>query len=709
MHCNLNFALVFIANALLCINSFGQDSLLISEVIITANRFEQDMELSTKPISIISQKMMRQSTYTNLAQVLEEQIGIYSVGSTQNPGSNLSLFIRGGNSNHYLILIDGQRITDPSTVNRSIDLSEISLVNIDHIEIMNGASSVMYGSGAIGGVVNLVTKSKEADGLGLRYDLNTGIFADSSFDVSNDLRINYKFGHWNIEAGLYSRDVNGMNATIDTLGENNPIKPDNDDFDKEDYYFRTDYIGHKLSANIQYKKTGQTADIDNGAYSDDDNARLKFDRKYLNYAAKYSLSNQLKVSFKGSVSDIERKSSFLPSIVDVMGNTDETTSINEYFADESIQELLLQYSKKNLTVTGGLGLESSSMNAELSYQSPFFNFNSSLIDVNPQFTQRNAWLSGEKHFIRNDQFTSFNLGFRLNDHTDYNTTVTYQLGVKRQWNTSCSSSLEYATGYNTPSLYQVYAPDMDITSGIMLGNPHLTPEKSTTIALNLAYRVPSSHELLLSIFRSRITDLIEYVYLWDASKNIDNLGYEDYRGSSYLNVGGYTSHGMTLSGYLDLTSKFRIKGNLNLIQANISDNKTVIDRSHVRDNWVQVFSDGRFVTEQESESTTLPRRPINGMISLSYMANSKFSSSLQYRYIGSRNDVIYDALNGPFGALGRVSLENYGLMKLSMNYEVGEALNFSFSIDNLLDKDYQEILGFTTTGRSFYLKTSLSL
>lgn len=69
--------------------------------------------------------------------------------------------MRGANSNHTVIMVDGMRLSDPSSVDNALDLGELSLTNIERIEIVRGAHSTLYGSSAIGGAVNIITKKND--------------------------------------------------------------------------------------------------------------------------------------------------------------------------------------------------------------------------------------------------------------------------------------------------------------------------------------------------------------------------------------------------------------------------------------------------------------------------------------------------------------------------------------------------------------------
>ncbi|MEX2090320.1 MAG: TonB-dependent receptor plug domain-containing protein, partial [Bacteroidota bacterium] len=132
----------------------------LPEIVVTATRSERDPLRVGRSISVIPGNRLNGSLFQSIGEVLSQYEGIFVVGAGQNPGAVQSIFTRGSNSNHTTILIDDVRITDPSAVNNAADISELSFSNLDRIEIVRGSHGTLYGSSAIGGVINFVTRKK---------------------------------------------------------------------------------------------------------------------------------------------------------------------------------------------------------------------------------------------------------------------------------------------------------------------------------------------------------------------------------------------------------------------------------------------------------------------------------------------------------------------------------------------------------------------
>ena len=174
----------------LAINLSAQDSLKnkqLAEVVVSASRTERNIDDVGRSVTVISSDDIKKSGANSLAELLTEQEGIYVVGAGQNPGMTTSIFTRGANSNQTVILVDGVKITDPSAINNSIDLSELSLANIDRIEIIRGSHSTMYGSSAIGGVVNIITKKAKKPGLTVDVADTHGNFGKGTLEGIDEL------------------------------------------------------------------------------------------------------------------------------------------------------------------------------------------------------------------------------------------------------------------------------------------------------------------------------------------------------------------------------------------------------------------------------------------------------------------------------------------------------------------------------------------
>jgi vitamin B12 transporter len=136
--------------------TFSQDPILLPEVVITATRTETEVNSTAATVSVIDRATIENRQFRTLAEALESLPGV-AVVRNGTPGQVTSIFTRGSKSQHTLLTIDGRR--PPNMLAGGFDWGNLTLDNIDRIEMVRSSSGALYGGDAIGGVVNLITES----------------------------------------------------------------------------------------------------------------------------------------------------------------------------------------------------------------------------------------------------------------------------------------------------------------------------------------------------------------------------------------------------------------------------------------------------------------------------------------------------------------------------------------------------------------------
>ena len=161
---------------------------LPDDVALTADRMDAPRSTTGSSITVITREKIARTGQTSLLNVLRTVPGL-SVVQSGGPGQQSSVFMRGANSNHTKVLMDGIPINDPSA-NRAFDFSNMTVDNIERIEVIRGPQSTLYGSDAIGGVINIITRrgngptSVVVSGLGGSFDTwNSSASISGSGDV----------------------------------------------------------------------------------------------------------------------------------------------------------------------------------------------------------------------------------------------------------------------------------------------------------------------------------------------------------------------------------------------------------------------------------------------------------------------------------------------------------------------------------------------
>jgi vitamin B12 transporter len=713
---------LIIAGALLFLDLSvsAQDSLKtkeLNEVVVTATRSEKKAEDVGRSITVISAEEIKNSGVTTVSELLAKQEGIYVVGAGQNPGMTSSIFMRGANSNQTVLLIDGVRITDPSAINNAIDASELSLVNISRIEIVRGSHSTLYGSAAIGGVINIITNKPQKPGLSVDAIVTGGTFGQGTSEISENIYVNYalKNGFY-VGAEILNTNVNGQNATVDTI--KNPLTfkhPDmTDDFDKIDYVGKLGFKNAKFDVYASYKQTHQLTDIDQTAYRDDDNYTLDFNRSLITYGASYKFNDKLNASYIGGFSKMKRLAVDDSSVVDKFGTSNSTYNMGEYEGAVLSNEVQANYMMKGLNVVLGAGMYNESMNVNTRYNSVYYNDTTSLDSIKPESSTANVFLHtdlGGELISAKLQMFSLSGGLRMSSHNAFGTNITYEINPSVKTSEGGLLYFTYATGYNAPSLYQLYDPtkyttwDMSYSTGLSRGNKRLDPESSKTYEIGFKQKI-NNINLSVAYFKTVVDNVIEYVYLWDKNIGIDTLGQnwgrDDYRGDTYINAATMITEGVEIGFSSRINEKLFVSANLSLTSGKLSYNPEDVDTSQTGGNHVQVFSNGAFLTNKNVEVLGLTRRPSTANLSLTYLPIRILSLRADVRYVGSRPDATYEPTLGPYGAQGSVSVRQYSLLDLSANIKIWKGLSAGLRVSNVFDENYYEINGFTTKGRGIY-------
>jgi vitamin B12 transporter len=687
----------------------AQDSTMvdsINEVTITATRQEKNIYETGRSISLITNADIKASGAKSVMELLSMQEGLYIVGSTQNPGSLGGLFMRGANNNQTVIMIDGVRITDVSSVNNTIDLSELSLSGIDRIEIVRGSHSTMYGSSAIGGVVNIITKKADANpGFHMEGSLLGGVYEENGSILSENLFLNYthKSGFY-VDAGVLNTNASGFNSTVDTVTLSTTYKhPDlGDDHHALDLNGKLGYKNGKWNAFLAYKHFASLTDIDKGAFRDDDNYSIDVTRNLFSYNLRYKFNDKLSITVNGGMSKLNRKAVDDSSIIDNAGNYDQNYFSYDYIGETSSHDLQLNYKGKNWNVLLGGGLNTEAMNGETFSHSPFGDLTFDSMEVDNSITNvfLHTDLDGKLVTEKLDRF-SLGLGARFVNHSDFGSAVTYEINPSFKIGTKGLLYFSYSTGFNAPSLYQLYSPEKDFSSGISRGNPSLKPETSASFEIGVKQKINEDITWSACYFHTVVENTIEYVYLWDKDTDIDSLSYLDYHGDTYFNAGKQTTRGAEFSLWAKMSEKWSVNVGMGVAHGRLEYDPAGSDTTHIGNNHVQLFNSGAFLNKK-SEVLGLSRRPSVANFSVLWKPVKGLQIKGSLRLVSATTDVYYEFAIAPFGALAQEAVKDYTLVDLSVRYEMKKYLSFMVKADNIFDERYSEIRGYASRGRGFY-------
>ncbi|MFH1581855.1 MAG: TonB-dependent receptor, partial [Pseudomonadota bacterium] len=133
------------------------DVITLEETVVTASRIEELLKYSPDSVTSVTGEEIQKKGKQTVIDVLRDVPGVF-IKQNGSPGGSSSIYTRGTNNAHTLIMIDGVRVGDPMSTDGKMSIADLSTDNIERIEIVRGAQSVLYGSDAIGGVINIITK-----------------------------------------------------------------------------------------------------------------------------------------------------------------------------------------------------------------------------------------------------------------------------------------------------------------------------------------------------------------------------------------------------------------------------------------------------------------------------------------------------------------------------------------------------------------------
>lgn len=194
-------------------------------VVVTATRTEQEVKETPAAVEVITQEQLQAKGATSLRQALEASTNL-SFDVDGMMGAQVS--IRGSNPSHVLILVDGKRISGETSLSRTntFEIDRIKMENVERVEIVRGPASALYGSDALGGMINIITKKPDKP----QWQLHVETHKADAFDDGRDWSIRYDAGQqgrfgWTLSAGEYREDpyTKPNGDTVNYYGKRRPI------------------------------------------------------------------------------------------------------------------------------------------------------------------------------------------------------------------------------------------------------------------------------------------------------------------------------------------------------------------------------------------------------------------------------------------------------------------------------------------------------
>jgi vitamin B12 transporter len=420
-------------------------------IVVTATRTVSSVDQALATSTVITREEIMKSQDLSVADALRKITGI-DIASNGGPGQTSSIFIRGAESDHSLIMIDGVKI-NPGTIGVAA-IQNIPVNMIDRIEVIMGPRSTLYGSDALGGVIQIFTRRGETTEAGWRF----GSFNTQELSAS------------------YHRNDGNARLGIDLSGN------------------RTDGFPARAEAN------------DDSPYKND-TINLKLGNSFGN--------TELDLQYMGSRGRTDYYNFSLAPVAQDYTNSIASLHFSANTVENWVSKIKLSYFKDDIQQRQSTDFLKTTR-YELDWQNDIVIGTANLLTAGIQTYRENAEsLSFGTGFDEDtdtvgiylqDQFESgpnqLNLGLRYTDHSSFDGKTTGELSYGFQASQTTKLIASYATGFRAPGSTDRFG---------FGGNPDLVPESSKSLEFSMRYNPSSVHRTRISLFQNEIDNLISFV------------------------------------------------------------------------------------------------------------------------------------------------------------------------------------------------------
>ncbi len=458
----------------------------LEEVVLSDSKFELTRAQSGKVIAKITAEELEKSKGQSVATVLSRVAGITINGRNSSAGQNLGYTIRGGRNNGVVIRVDGVTLVVPSSVGGDFDLRLVSVDQIESIEVLKGAASTLYGSGATTAVINIMTKKASNKPITAQFSSAMGTNQsqeDQAYTIEefhHHARIHGTLGKLSYATSLSHQFTDGLSAAEVAGATSDPFSR----------YNVTAQLGYAFSNNFRVALHGNLDDYTTALDPSGADGNNGFDRRQLRAGSfwEYTYPN-------GSITFVDNYSLF------------DTKFESDFFASKNDSRLYTfdAYTKY---------VFSNKIHAVVGANGTYSDFNSfSAGSRDGVFTQTINDHEADFDIIdpyANVVYTSdiglnLNVGARLNIHSVYGTHFIYSVNPSYVYdveNYTLKGLVSYSTAYTTPTLFELFAPTF--------GNRDLQPEESSTFEAGIEVTRQKNTRLSVVYFDRRSENFLTF-------------------------------------------------------------------------------------------------------------------------------------------------------------------------------------------------------
>ena len=451
-----------------------EEAIKLSETVITANRTAEDRKDSTAAVTVFTRADIDRLQPTNVADLLNRVPGV-QIQQSGGRGSTTGVFVRGTKTAQTLVLVDGVRVGSASAGGAS--LQHLNIEQIERVEVLRGARSAVYGSDAIGGVIQIFTRRSAGEGLQARVRVAAG-----------------NKGVWERSAGIAGGNQDtrfNLSASLDEMtGFDRTNKSYSSDADHDAY--RNKAISFSLSHAFNEQLSAGINVLDQRGKTEYDNpfGRSQWPLPVPNLPTepydKYAVSS---TSIFAELQASERWTSRL----ELGHSEDKGSSYDKLFAGRDDFDTYRD---------SAAWLNTLAINTQHTVLAGV-DYTKDKLHSTEDFEKDSRWNQAVfiQHSYKGEVFGT-ELGLRHDKNQQFGSENTWNAALSLPVGQSNEFVLSYAEGFRAPTFNDLYYP--------MYGNPNLKAEKSKSYELQLRSQLADTVRLETSIYQTKIRDQIQY-------------------------------------------------------------------------------------------------------------------------------------------------------------------------------------------------------
>lgn len=442
----------------------------LDKIVVTPSRIEESSGNVDRTVDVVTSGEIEKSGAQNLADALT---GLTSVNMSDygGPGATKNIRMRGSTASQVLVSVDGRPINNPR--DGTVDLSTIPLDNIDKIEVVHGPGSSLYGSSAMGGIVNIITKSPPKKGQ--KTELYT------SFGTARTYVERMSYG---AKISEFSYLINGEYQSSEGFRPNSTLSVK--DCNLKLGYDINNENNINLNSGFYTSKLGTPGSI---SYFDPDDKQNTLKRFFdFNWSFKPDTQTSLSAKTYQNYDRLEFMENAAEQVWDTANQKDIHTT--------TVRGVDLQFDKQ---VSDMYGLVCGLNYAE--------NLNDSTSTAKHDYSLRAGYLENRLNLL-NDKL-GVNLSARVDDYSNFDTEINPSLNLLYKLNNNVKLHGLVSRSFRVPTFNDLYWPDL---GDGMRGNQNLKPEKGVTEEFGINAKINKYFASRLTYYHSNYKKLIQWSY-----------------------------------------------------------------------------------------------------------------------------------------------------------------------------------------------------